>query len=44
MACPGSFLSSCGEKHPDPKSCREIDPDKLHVFSGISSPTPEFSN
>ena len=28
MACPDSFPSSYGEKHPDLKSDREIDPDK----------------
>ena len=28
MACPGSFLS-CGENHPDPKSGRDLDLDKL---------------
>ena len=25
MACPGSFPSSGGEKHPDPKSSWEVD-------------------
>ena len=29
MTCPGSFLSSCGEKHLDPKSGWDLDPDKL---------------
>ena len=28
MACNGSFPSSRGEKHPDPKSGRDLDPDK----------------
>ena len=28
MACSGSFLSSHGEKHPEPKSGRDLDPDK----------------
>ena len=27
-ACAGSFPSSHGEKHPDPKSSQEVDPDK----------------
>ena len=27
--CPGSLPSSHGEKHPDPKSGRDLDPDKL---------------
>ena len=29
MACPVSFPLSRGEKHPDPKSGQEVDPDKL---------------
>ena len=28
MACSGSFPSSRGEKHPDPKSGQDLDPDK----------------
>ena len=28
MACPGSLLSSHGEKHPNPKSVRDLDQDK----------------
>ena len=27
MACPGSFPSSCVEKHPNPKSGQKVDPD-----------------
>ena len=29
MACPGSFPSCFRENHPDPKSGRDVDPDKL---------------
>ena len=29
MACPGSFPSSRGENHPDHRSGRDLDPDKL---------------
>ena len=28
MSCPSTFPSSCGENHPDPKSGRDLDPDK----------------
>ena len=28
MACPDTFLSSCGEKHPDPNSGWDFAPDK----------------
>ena len=33
MACPGSFLSSHGEKHPDPKSGLKVDKDKSEYIT-----------
>ena len=42
MACYGSFPSSHGEKHHNPKSGQEVDSDKLGYAISCHGPTQNF--
>ena len=41
MACHGSFPSCHGENHLDPKSGREVDPDKPGCFTSSWGDVPD---